>query len=370
MQNLTKQDMYDILYGCTILGTGGGGKLEKGLALIDKAFNEGKKITLLDLHELPDDALVACPYYCGSISPTTPEQEEKYKGLPKIDEEPALRAFKVLEEYTGKKFYGAITTELGGSNSAVAFYVAAMLGIYIVDGDPAGRSVPELQHSTFYINEISITPMAVVNEFGDAVIVKNVVNDFRAEAVVRAIAVVSKNQVGVTDHLATGSELRNGVIPGAVTYALKIGRAYREAKEKNLDVAEEIASAGKGYVVFKGLVDDLKWEDRDGFTIGETIIKGERKFAGSSYKIWFKNENIISWKDGVVDITVPDLICLIADETMEPVTNPDFKPGLRVSVIGLPAPKEWRTERGLEIFGPKSFGFDVAYQPIENRYAK
>jgi len=55
---------------------------------------------------------------------------------------------------------------------------------------------------------------------------------------------------------------------------------------------------------------------------------------------------------------------------MEPVTNPDFKPGLRVSVIGLPAPKEWRTERGLEIFGPKSFGFDVAYQPIENRYAK
>lgn len=368
MQKLTRQDLYDILYGCTILGTGGGGKLEKGISLIDRALEAGKEFVLADLDEIPDDALIACPYYCGSISPITPDQEAKYAALPRIDEEPALRAFRILEEYKGKKFYGAISTELGGSNTAVAFYVAAMMGIYIIDADPAGRSVPELQHSTFFINKLPITPMAVANEFGDTVIVKDVVDDFRAEALVRAMAVASKNHVGVADHLVTAKELRNAVIPGAITYALKIGRAYREAKEKNLDLAKEIAKVGNGYVIFRGIIKDLKWEDKDGFTIGDTYIKGDREFYGSDYRIWFKNENIISWRDGKIDVTVPDLICMIADDTKQPVTNPNFEPGLRVSVIGLPAPKEWRTEEGLKVFGPKYFGFDIEYRPIETMF--
>ncbi|MEW9082494.1 DUF917 domain-containing protein [Caldanaerobacter subterraneus] len=368
MKKLTRQDLYDILYGCTILGTGGGGRLENGISLIDKALEAGKEFILVDLNEVPDDALIACPYYCGSISPITPEEETKYATLPRIDEEPALRAFKILEEYKGQKFYGTISTELGGANTAVAFYVAAMMGIYIIDGDPAGRSVPELQHSTFFINKIPITPMAVVNEFGDAVIVKEVVDDFRAEALVRAMAVVSKNHVGVADHLAKGRELKNAVIPGAITYALKIGKAYRKAKEENLDLAQEIAKEGNGYVIFRGIIKDLKWEDKDGFTIGETYIEGDREFEGSEYKIWFKNENIISWRNGKIDVTVPDLICMVADDVKEPVTNPNFGPGLRVSVIGLPAPKEWRTEEGLRVFGPKHFGFDIEYRPIETMF--
>ena len=34
MKKLSKQDIIDILYGCTVLGTGGGGSLEKGLAML------------------------------------------------------------------------------------------------------------------------------------------------------------------------------------------------------------------------------------------------------------------------------------------------------------------------------------------------
>ena len=32
-------------------------------------------------------------------------------------------------------------------------------------------------------------------------------------------------------------------------------------------------------------------------------------------------------------------------------------------LAALPAPAEWTTERGLEVFGPRSFGFDVDYVP-------
>lgn len=125
MQKLTRHDLHDILHGCTILGTGRGGKLDKGLSLIDKALDAGKEFILVGLNEVPDYALIACPYMCGSISPLTEEEERKYAGLPRTSEEQPLRAFKALEEYLGKEFYGLISTEL-------------------VDADPAGRSVPEL----------------------------------------------------------------------------------------------------------------------------------------------------------------------------------------------------------------------------------
>jgi len=370
MQKLTRQDLYDILYGCTILGTGGGGDLKEGLSLIDRALDAGKEFILVGLDEVPDDALIACPYICGSISPLTEEEERKYTGLPRIGEEPPLRAFKALEEYLGKEFYGVISTELGGANTAQAFYVAASLGRYIVDADPAGRSVPELQHSTFFVGGISINPMGVANEFGDVAIVTEVVDDFRAEALVRAMAVASKNSIGVADHVATGGELRGAVIPGAISYALKIGRAYREAKEGGSDVAAEIAAAGGGFPLFKGKVRDFSWWDEDGFTFGNTYIDGEGDYANSTYRIWFKNENIVAWRDDEIDVTVPDLICVFNADRGEPVINPHYETGMRVSVIGLPAPKEWRTERGLEVFGPKHFGYDIEYVPIEEKFAE
>ncbi|WP_275952149.1 DUF917 family protein [Mordavella massiliensis] len=63
-----------------------------------------------------------------------------------------MLAFRTLEEYFGKPFFGVVATELGGANTAYAFHIACQLGLPIIDGDPAGRSVPELQHSSFWIS--------------------------------------------------------------------------------------------------------------------------------------------------------------------------------------------------------------------------
>ena len=290
---------------------------------------------------------------------------EKYADLKVIKEMPSLVAFKALGDFMGESFYATISTELGGHNTAVGMSVAAKLGIPIVDADPAGRSVPELQHSTMYINNISITPLAVANKFGDVAIIKEVANDFRAEAIVRAMAVVSQNSVGVTDHPVRGKDLKKAVIPGAISYALKIGKALREAREKGEDPAAKVAEAGNGYILFKGIVKNFTWEDRAGFTLGDTYIEGKGEYSGDEYRIWYKNENIISWKNGEIFVTVPDLICILDSKTGDPITNPNFKKGMEVTVIGLPAPKEWRTEKGLETFGPKHFGYDLDYIPIE-----
>lgn len=370
MKLLNKQEIHDILYGSTILGTGGGGSLNKGLQLVDQALDAGKEFKLVSLEELPDEALISTPYKCGSISPETEEERRKYADLPRINEDSALRAFRAMEQHMGQEFYGVVSAELGGGNTAIAFNVGAMLGKYIIDADPAGRSVPELQHTTYYVYGLPITPMAVANEFGDVAIVTEVVNDFRAEALVRAMAVVSKNAIGVVDHPARGKDFKPTVIPGAISYALKIGEAYRQAKTDGQDLATALAQAGNGFVLFRGKVQEINWETKEGFTVGEAVITGEGDYAGSNYKIWFENENIISWRDGVIDVTVPDLICMVDDELNEPVTNPNHRIGSRVSVFGLPSPQQWRTSRGLQVFGPRSFGYDYEFLPIEKKFGK
>ncbi len=368
MKILEKQDLHDILYGCTILGTGGGGSLEKGFELIDSALAEGKQFRLVDFSEVPDDAWIATPYMCGSISPTTPELEAQYARLPKLPEPEPYLAYKALETYFGKEFYGVISTELGGGNTAEALYVAALLDRYIIDADPAGRSVPELQHSTYFIYDLPIHPLACANQFGDTAILTHVVDDLRAEALVRAMAVASKNRMGVADHPAQARVLRDAVIQGAITHAWKIGQVYRQAKDKGSLAAPAVAQAGDGFLLFKGEVSKHHYETVEGFTVGDVYIEGKSEYQGSQYHIWFKNENLMAWRDGEVDATTPDLICIFNDDENEPNLNPFFSEGMNVSVIGMPAPAQWRTQRGLELLGPGHFGFDIAYEPIEKRH--
>ncbi|MBV1820313.1 DUF917 domain-containing protein [Anaerosalibacter bizertensis] len=365
MKKLTKQELHDILIGCTILGTGGGGELDEGIKIIDEDLENGYEFKLVSIDEIPDDAMIASPYNAGSISPLSEEERKKYEGLKEIDEMYNVISFQALEKFMGKKFFATISTELGGQNTAVGFSVAAKLGIPIVDGDPAGRSVPELQQSTFYMNDVSIAPLAVASKFGDVAIISEVVDDFRAEAIVRAIAVASQNTVGVTDHPVLGKNLKKSVIPGAISYALKIGQALRVAKENKKSPAEEIAKACEGYVLFEGIVEGFDWKDEGGFTVGNSYIKGLGEYEENKYKIWFKNENIISWKNDEIFVTVPDLICILDKETGMPITNPNFEKGMNIVAIGLPASEEWRTEKGLMTLGPKHFNYDVEYVPIE-----
>ena len=47
MKELSFQDMKDILLGCTVLGTGGGGEMSEGLALI----NEVIELSLIHISE-------------------------------------------------------------------------------------------------------------------------------------------------------------------------------------------------------------------------------------------------------------------------------------------------------------------------------
>ncbi len=361
-----RQDLHDILLGAAIVGTGGGGSLDEGIKLVDKALDDGCEFILAELKEIPDDALIGTPYGCGSISPLSEEQIKKYEAMPKIKDTPEVAAVKAIEEYFNKELYGLITTELGGGNTAAALNAAARTGKPIIDADPAGRSVPCLQHSTYYLKDVPIYPMSVANEFGDAMIITKVANDERAEALARAAAVASFNHVGVVDHPAEWKILKDALFKNTITMCLEIGRTARKAREEERNFAYDVAEKFGGFIMFEGIVTKADWEDRDGFTFGNIYIKGEEEYKGSELKIWFQNENIISWKNGEIFVTVPDSMNIVnCDENM-PLLNPYAKKGMKVTVFVLKAFDEWRTEKGLEIFGPKFFGYNIEYKKVED----
>lgn len=365
MQELTRQDMTDLLYGCGVLGTGGGGSVEEGLSMMQEYFDAGKTLKLISLEELPDDGYVATPYGCGAPSVEIGICEENMKCAERKGS-PAVLAFQALEAFMNVKFCAVSTTELGGSNTAEALHIACLLDLPLADGDPAGRSVPELIHSTYYLKKRPIAPLSTATKFGDVVILKEVADDFRAETLVRAMACVSGDEISVCDHPMTGKAYRECVIDGAISNALDIGRTLRKARENGADAAAAVAEQQCGAVLFRGVVKEAPWECRGGFDCGEILLDGRQDYEGQSCRIVFKNENLIAYRNGIPAATVPDLICMI-DRNGNPVTNPICELGLEMTVIVLPAPKPWTTREGLAILGPKYFDIDEEYIPFDRR---
>lgn len=364
MRELNREDLMNILLGCTILGTGGGGSLEEGIRDIDEALAAGKRFRLVSFDELDPDAVIGTPYACGAISPLTEEEKRKYARLKETEESMYLLNLKQLEGFLGREVTAVISTELGGGNTATAFYVGAMTDRLIVDGDPAGRSVPALQHSTYYLKGVPMCPMAVMNEFGEGAVFTNVYDDERGEDLVRALAVVSRNTIAVMDHVNTAAVLRDAVIRGAISHAERIGKAFRQALADGADYVGAVTEAGGGRPMFRGVVAESRYETRDGYTFGDTVLAGEGDWTGHALRIWYQNENIISWLDGEPYVTVPDLICFFNLDKAEPQLNPYALAGEHAAIVALPAPEAWTTPRGLEVFGPRSFGFDVDYMPF------
>ena len=364
MRTLTWQEVEDILLGATALGCGGGGDFDEGRELMRRAYDEGRAVRLAAPDEVPDDAVICCPYGVGGL---TEGDEAVYEGLERTAEYPGVLAVRALGEHLGVEFGALITGELGGWSIADAFYPAALLGLPVVDADPVGRAVPEIEHSLFKVHGLPIAPQAVTNEIGDTVIVTRVADDRRSEALVRAMAVASRNLVWVADHGLPWGEVRGAVVLGAVSLAQRAGEAVRLAQAAGEDAAAGVAAACGGRVVFRGRVVSFTYEERDGFTWGELELSGEGADEGSAYRIWSKNENLMAWRDGAVDVTAPDLICCFSGETGEPVTNPHFATGDMVAVAGLPAAQQWRTAAGVATLGPRHFGYDVDFVPLEER---
>ncbi len=371
----TRQEVEDFVRGCTFFGTGGGGDYAAGVEVLMKQIEKGLEVGWIDSNDINDDEYTICPFLMGSIAPHTDEivKEMNFFGLTeqKYDYKDVLAlSVKALEEYTGKRVKALVPIELGGANTAACVAAAAENGIVVLDGDYTGRAIPEIQQTTPNIFGKNLLPIVSYDCWGNKCIIDEAINWRMAEKIGKFISAAGYSLAGQAGFLMNGKDTKEIIIHGTLTLCYEVGKMIREAREAGKDPIKTVIDQLDGWVLCQGTVSKKEWEDRDGYYWGYHTFTGENEFEGTELKVWFKNENHISWKNGETYVTSPDMIIVVDTETCEPYTNNKIEEGQKVTVLALKAPEVFRTPRGVDILGPKAFGFDIDYVPIEEIMSK
>jgi DUF917 family protein len=352
------QEMEDIALGAAVLGTGGGGDPYIGKLMAIHALRERGPVTMVSIGAIRDDDLVVPTAMMGA--PTVMVEK-----LPRGDE--LLRAFQALSAYLGRRPQYTVSIEAGGLNSTMPFTVAAHTGVPIVDADGMGRAFPEIQMVIPTIFGVRATPMAIADEKGNSAILDTVDNKW-TETLARTVCIDMGCTAMIALYPLTGAQVKEAMVPGTLSRAERIGRSIRDAQVQHRDVVAAVRAESGGVVVFRGKVSDVRRRTERGFARGEATMRGLDGDAGSELVVHFQNEHLVALRNGEIVVSVPDLITILDAETGHPITTEGLRYGFRVVVLGIPCDPRWRTPRGLELVGPRYFGYDIEYMPVEERF--
>ena len=359
IKSINRSDMTDIALGGAFLGTGGGGDPYIGRLMAEQAIDNYGPVQVMDVEDLSDDALVIP--VCMMGAPTVMLEK-----LPRGDE--AINALRSLEAVLGRKADALFCIEAGGLNSTIPIAVAATAGLPIVDGDGMGRAFPELQMVSMTMFNIHACPMAMADEKGNALVL-NTVDNLSTEKFARVITVEMGGAGLIALYPMTGAEAKKSILRGSLSLISNIGQIITYEQSANRNPADKLASELNGVRLFEGRITDVERRTEGGFARGQAIIQGLEAYKGRSMKLNFQNEFLLAEDDkGKPLAMTPDLICLLDLETGQPITTETMGYGYRVIVFGLPCDPKWRSKHGLELVGPKYFGYEADYKPIEEIY--
>ncbi|MBI4279625.1 MAG: DUF917 domain-containing protein [Armatimonadetes bacterium] len=373
-------DVEDLVYGLAVLGTGGGANIsppQLGIDLLCPLIENGKRVELVGLDDLPREGWTVSAAGIGGRGPKggTPQSELDALGLVRAKyQNPIEVAILELARHHGiERIDGLVPLELGSANTARPMVAAASLGIPIVDADYAGRALPEIGQFKPCLMGHMPWPAAYVDRWGNITINKEAVSIPMADRIGRMLSLAALSIVGHATFLLPVNRARHVAVPGTLTLAMEVGCARRSALASGRSPAHAMAQALRGWVIFEGRVSKEVLDDRAAyqFGYGEHLIDGLRSFAGHRLRVWYKNENHIAWLDGEAYISSPDCISIVSQGTGEGRPNGLLAEGEDVTVVAWPCLDPfYRTVAAVEAVGPRHFGFDIEYAPIEIQMEK
>jgi uncharacterized protein len=337
--------------GCSVLGAGGGGDVYTGLLAAQQAIEEHGPVPVVELDDLPDDEMIMP---CGYIGAPTVSIEK----LGSAHEGGWLRDG--LERLTGRRVAALMPAEIGGSNGLQPIGWAASLGLPITDADGMGRAFPEVPQVTMEIAGIEPSPSVLTDERGNRLTIHAQDGQW-LERIARSLSVEFGGRAASTEYTMTVAQARTATARGTVTLAAQIGRAMLTADEPIAALADEIALRP----LIEGKVIDVERRVTGGFVRGAAVIEGLREHAGRLLRLEIQNENLVAMEDGMVRAMVPDIIAVLDTHTGAPIHTERLRYGQRVTAVAFPCDPIWRTDRGLALAGPRAFGYEFDYVPIE-----
>jgi DUF917 family protein len=351
-RTILPEELPDIARGCSVLGAGGGGEAYTATLKALQAIEDHGPLRLVDFDELPSDGIVMS---CGLLGAPTVTIEKLGSG----DEGLHLR--EEVERLFEAPVVALMCAEIGGSNGMEPFAWAARMGLPVLDADGMGRAFPEVQMITMELAGIPAGPAVVVDERGHRVVIRDAHGHW-AERLERAIAIAVGGIAASAEYTMTVAQARTSTVPGTVSLARRIGQAISGAESDPVAAVVEATGAGR---LLRGKVVDVEQHFGDGFVRGVATIEGTGADAGLTMTIDIQNEYLVARVNGAVRATVPDIITLLDEQTGEAIHTERLKYGQRLVAIVIPCAPVWRSEIGLQTAGPKAFGHDLPYVPVE-----
>jgi DUF917 family protein len=350
----------DLARGAAFLGSGGGGDPYYGQLLAHAEIERRGPFKVIAADMLADDALVAP---CGWVGAPTVSLEKLPNGAE------AVAGLRRLEAIFGRPIDALMPIEIGGSNGLAPLLAASQLGVPVLDADGMGRAFPESQMAILNIDGLSSCPSVVTSSNGDLAVLETSDN-LAHERLARALSIALGGIAHMVEYPLSGAQAKRHAILGSFSAAIAIGRAVREAREAGADLFEALYAALRATglysfagALFDGKIVDLERETRGGFSVGRIVVEAfgsERQMT-----VTFQNENLLATEGQTVRAMVPDLITVMDLETADSITTERLKYGQRVRVVGAAAPAALRTPHALTFVGPRAFGMDMDYRPVE-----
>ena len=360
MKKIGAEHIKDLCAGAAFLATGGGGDPYVSQLQAERLLEKFGPATLLAPADVPDDFFVLS---VGMVGAPTVTLEQ----LPTEDE--AIGALEKYEEITGKKVDAIIPFEVGGGNSTIPLFVAAMKGVPCIDGDGMGRALPEAQMMTFPIYGAHPTPAVIMDSFGNHVLLEcEDAHSFELE--IRARAVEMGGMVSSAEHGMPGELVRRSTIPGTISFATRLGNLLRNHGGQ-IDVIqpqlfELFKQSDYGVIkhLFTGKVLDSQRKIIGGYDVGTATLQSFDD-PDEKMSLYIKNEYLVAKIGERVFCSVPDLICIVEQVTSRSLNAERMRYGQRVSVFGIGCTHHYRTPEALRVTEPRAFGFDLDYVPLE-----
>jgi DUF917 family protein len=350
-------DVAALARGCAILGTGGGGEIYTGSLVTLEALRVHGPVQVVELSELDPEGLLLP---LGMIGAPTVGVEK----LPSGDEGVRLRDH--LEVITGRRAIAVMSSEIGGSNGLLPVAWAAQMGLPLVDADSMGRAFPEVHQVSQHVAGRTPDLIALVDAIGSVVTLRAADGSW-AERISRAVTVAFGGTAAMADYVMSVGEAHGVVIEGSVSRALEIGRAIGGAAG---DPVAALIDVVAGVRLIDGKVVDVERRTTGGFARGSVLVEGSGADTGRLLRLEIQNENLVAIEDGVIRASVPDLISVVDTTTADAIATELVRYGQRVTVVAFGCDPIWLTPRGLETAGPRAFGYDFDYTPLEVLHAQ
>lgn len=340
--------------GAAVLGAGGGGDPQVALLVALQAVENYGPVSLVDVDDLDPDGLVMP---VGMIGAPTVQIEKCVNG----DEGVHLRHH--LEKLWGRPVVALMCAEIGGSNGLLPVAWAAQLGLPLADADGMGRAFPEVPQVSMNIAGISPCPSVLTDERGNVLIFRTAISGHWLERMTRAVVVEFGGSGVATEYALTATQARSATVRHSVSLAIGIGRAIENAEHSAVQTLIDYLGA---FPLIEGKVLDVERRTSKGFVRGSVVLQGQNHDEGRMVRVEIQNENLVAMDNGVLIASVPDLITLLDSQTADPIATERIRYGQKATAIAFACNPIWRTPVGLELVGPRAFGYDFDYVRVED----